>query len=149
MLGNGFPDSSVVKESACNAGDLCLIPRFGRSPGEGKDYPLQDSGLENSMDSSAWGCKDLNTNWMTFTFTFEERLSWGKNQVMYGQCAVVVRSFWKVHSWLVLCNRETSPEATHTDTELQNHTTWTHTRAPNPDSHKPTTSKWCSCFQVP
>ena len=62
MLGNEFPDSSVVKESACNPGDLCLIPRFGRFPGDGKDYPLQDSGLENSMDSSAWGRKDLNTN---------------------------------------------------------------------------------------
>ena len=43
-------DSSVGKESACNAGDLCLIPGLGRSPGEGKGYSLQDSGLENSMD---------------------------------------------------------------------------------------------------
>ena len=34
-----FPDSSVGKESACNAGDLGLIPGLGRSPGEGKDYP--------------------------------------------------------------------------------------------------------------
>ena len=46
----GFPYSSVGKESACNAGDLGLIPGLGRSPGEGKDYPLQYSGLENSMD---------------------------------------------------------------------------------------------------
>ena len=38
------------KESCCNAGDLGLIPGLGRSPGEGKDYPLQYSGLENSMD---------------------------------------------------------------------------------------------------
>ena len=45
-----FPDSSVGKESACNAGDLGLIPGLGRSPGEGKGYPLQYSGLENSMD---------------------------------------------------------------------------------------------------
>ena len=37
------------KESCCNAGDLGLIPGLGRSPGEGKDYPLQYSGLENSM----------------------------------------------------------------------------------------------------
>ena len=37
-------------ESTRNAGDLGLIPRLGRSPGEGKDYPLQNSGLENSMD---------------------------------------------------------------------------------------------------
>ena len=46
----GFPSGSVGKESACNAGDLGPIPGLGRSPGEGKGYPLQDSGLENSMD---------------------------------------------------------------------------------------------------
>ena len=46
----GFPDSSVGKESACNAGDPGLIPGLGRCPGEGKGYPLQYSGLENSMD---------------------------------------------------------------------------------------------------
>ena len=39
----GFPDSSVGKESACNAGDPGLIPGSGRSPGEGKGYPLQYS----------------------------------------------------------------------------------------------------------
>ena len=38
------------KESACNVGDLGLIPRLGRSPGEGKGYPFQYSGLENPMD---------------------------------------------------------------------------------------------------
>ena len=42
----GFPDSSVGKESPCNAGDLCSIPGLGKSPGEGKGYPLQYSGLE-------------------------------------------------------------------------------------------------------
>ena len=46
----GFPDSSAGKESACNAGDLGLVPGLGKSPGEGKGYPLQYSGLENSMD---------------------------------------------------------------------------------------------------
>ena len=47
----GFPDSSVGKESACNSGDLGLIPGLGRSPGERKGYPLQwvFFGLENSM----------------------------------------------------------------------------------------------------
>ena len=45
----GFPHSSAGKESACNAGDRGLIPGLGRSPGEGKGYPLQYSGLENSM----------------------------------------------------------------------------------------------------
>ena len=44
------PCGSVGKESACNVGDLGSIPGLGRSPGEGKGYPLQYSGLENSMD---------------------------------------------------------------------------------------------------
>ena len=44
-----FPCGSAGKESACNAGDLGSIPALGRSPGEGKGYPLQCSGLENSM----------------------------------------------------------------------------------------------------
>ena len=45
-----FPCGSAGKESTCSAGDLGSIPGLGRSPGEGKGYPLQDSGLENSMD---------------------------------------------------------------------------------------------------
>ena len=54
----GFPCGSAGKDSACNAGDLGLIPGLGRSPGDGKGYPLQYSGLENSMDSSPWGHKE-------------------------------------------------------------------------------------------
>ena len=50
VSGGGFPGGSDGKESACNAGDLGLIPASGRSPGEGNDYPLQSSCLENSMD---------------------------------------------------------------------------------------------------
>ena len=45
-----FPDSSVGKETTCNAGDPSSISGSGRSAGEGKGYPLQYSGLENSMD---------------------------------------------------------------------------------------------------
>ena len=45
-----FPGGSADKESSCNAGDLGLIPGLERSPGEGKAYPHQYSGLENSMD---------------------------------------------------------------------------------------------------
>ena len=50
MVKLGFPCGSAGKESACNVGDLGSIPGLGRSPGEGKGYPLQCSGLENSMD---------------------------------------------------------------------------------------------------
>ena len=47
----GFPCGLAGKESACSAGELGLIPLLGRSPGEGKGYPVQYSGLENFMDS--------------------------------------------------------------------------------------------------
>ena len=50
-----FPCGSAGKESACNSGDLGSIPRLGRSPGEGKRYPLQYSGLENSTDCLVHG----------------------------------------------------------------------------------------------
>ena len=50
-----FPDSSVGKESACNAGDLGSIPGLGKSPREEKGNPLQYSGLENSMDCIVHG----------------------------------------------------------------------------------------------
>ena len=50
----GFPGGSDTKESACNAGDMSLIPGLGRSPGEGNGYPLQYSCLENCMDRGAW-----------------------------------------------------------------------------------------------
>ena len=47
----GFPCGSAGKESARSVGDLGLIPGLGRSPGGGKGYPLQYSGLENCIDS--------------------------------------------------------------------------------------------------
>ena len=49
-----FPGGSEGKASACNAGDLGLIPESGRSPGEGNGNPLQNSCLENPMDGGAW-----------------------------------------------------------------------------------------------
>ena len=54
MSSQGFPCSSVGKESACNAGDLGLIPGSGRSPGKGNGNTLQYSCLENLMDRGAW-----------------------------------------------------------------------------------------------
>ena len=53
-LDMGFRYSSVSKESACNAGDLGLIPGLGGSPREGNGNPLQYSCLENPMDKGAW-----------------------------------------------------------------------------------------------
>ena len=63
----GFPDGSASKESACDAGDLSSITGLRRSPGEGKDYPLQYSGLENSMDWIVYG---VTKSWTQLSFTF-------------------------------------------------------------------------------
>ena len=65
----------MVRESACNAGDLGLIPGLGRSPGEGDGYPFQYYCLENSMDRGAWraqfmGLPRVDHDWMTFTTSF-------------------------------------------------------------------------------
>ena len=54
-VSHGFPWGSAGREYACNAGDLGSIPGLGRSPGEGKGYPLQYSGLENPMDCIVGG----------------------------------------------------------------------------------------------
>ena len=66
----GFPGGSADKESTCNAGDLGSVPQFGRSPGEGNGYPLQYSGLENSMDSIVHGVAKNWTQLSNFHFTY-------------------------------------------------------------------------------
>ena len=66
----GFLCGSAGKESTCNAGDLGSIPGLGRSPGEGKGYPLQYSGLENSMDCRVHGVAKSPTQLKDFHFTF-------------------------------------------------------------------------------
>ena len=59
----GLPCGSAGKESACNVGDLGSVPGLGKSPGEGKGYPLHYSDLENFMDCFClWGCAELDTN---------------------------------------------------------------------------------------
>ena len=71
----GFPGGSDGKKSACNAGDLGLIPGLGTSSGEGNGNPLQYARLENSMDRGAWpasvhGVVRVGHNYVTNTFTF-------------------------------------------------------------------------------
>ena len=51
----GVPAGSASKESTYNSGDLGLIPGLGRSPEEGKGYPLEYFSLENSMDCTVHG----------------------------------------------------------------------------------------------
>ena len=65
---SGFPGGSAGKESTCNAGHLGSIPGLGRSPGEGKGYPLQYFGLENSMDCIIHGVTKSRTRLSDFHF---------------------------------------------------------------------------------
>ena len=70
FLCRGLPHSSLGKESTCNAGDPSLTPVLGRSLGEGKGYPLQYSGLENSMDCIVHGVAKSQTLLRDFHFLF-------------------------------------------------------------------------------
>ena len=70
----GFPCGSAGKESSCNEGDLGLIPGLGRSPAEGKGYPLQYSSLENSMNCIAHGVTKSWTQLSDFQFHFFQAL---------------------------------------------------------------------------
>ena len=65
----GFLGDSAGKESACKVRDLGSIPGLGRSPGEGKGFPLQYSGPENSMDCIVHGSQRVGHDSATFTFT--------------------------------------------------------------------------------
>ena len=65
----GFPCGSAGKGSACNVGDLGSIPGLGRSPGEGKGYPLPYSDLENSMDCVVYGFAKSWTRLSDFHFS--------------------------------------------------------------------------------
>jgi len=66
----GFSYGSAGKESACNVGDLGSIPGLRRSPGEGRGYPLQYSGLENPMNCIVHGVTKSRTwlEWLSLHF---------------------------------------------------------------------------------
>ena len=70
ILDKGFLDSSLGQESACHTGDPGSIPGSGRSAGEGIGYPLQYSGLENSMDCIVHGVTKSQTRLRNFHFHF-------------------------------------------------------------------------------
>ena len=80
----GLPWWLSWEESACSVGDLSSIPWLGRSPGEGNGYPVQYSGLENSMD-----CKELDTR-VTCTFTFFSCSLW----VLEGTLEIARSAIW-------------------------------------------------------
>ena len=76
ILQRVFPDSSVGKESACNAANLGSIPGLGRYPGEGNGNSLQYSCLVNSVDKGVWqatvhGITELDTTErLTLSFSY-------------------------------------------------------------------------------
>ena len=70
----GFPCGSASKESTCNVGDPGSIPGSGRSPGDGKGYSHQYSGLENSMGCMVHGVTKSQTQLSAFHFHFEYHL---------------------------------------------------------------------------
>ena len=85
-----FPCGSAGKEATCNAGDLGSILGLGRSPGEGKGYPFQYSGLENSMDYGPWGYKrvghDLTTRLNNNTCKGHKmNTTWAMLKITYGE----------------------------------------------------------------
>ena len=69
-ISRGFPGGSAGKESACNVRGLGTIPELGRSLGEGNGYPLQYSGLENTMDYIVHGVAKSRTQLSNFHFHF-------------------------------------------------------------------------------
>ena len=71
----GFPCGSAGKESVRNVGDLDSIPRFGRSPGERKVFPLQYSGLENSMEYIVHRITESQTRLSDFHFSFHKNIN--------------------------------------------------------------------------
>ena len=74
----GFPGGSAGKESTCKAGGLGSVPGLGRSPGEGKGYPRQYSGLENTMDYMVHGVAKSWTQLCNFPF-----LSFSPRRMLY------------------------------------------------------------------
>ena len=79
----GFLCGSAGKESACNVGNLGLIPGLGRSPEEEKGYPLQYSGLENSMDYTVHGVTKSQTWLSDLYFTHYIYLMFSSKWFMY------------------------------------------------------------------
>ena len=99
----GFPGGTVSIESTCNVGDLGSIPGLGRSPGEGKGYPLQYSGQENSVDCMVHGIAKSRT-WLS---NFHS-LGTDCDNLMKGR----IKKKWEGHStwWVLLSTEAWSPQ---------------------------------------
>ena len=92
----GFPCGSANKESACNVGNLGSILGLGKFPGEGKGYPLQYSGLENSMDYAVHGVTKSRTRLSPFHFQY----SCPDNSIDRGVLWATGHGVTENHTWL-------------------------------------------------
>ena len=99
----GFPHGSVGKESACNARNPSSIPGSGRSLGEEKGYPLQYSGLENSMDCIVHGIAKSRTRLSDFQFHFS--LGWKAPSLPLLEMFTCKRSLLRLFSPIVQSHR--------------------------------------------
>ena len=95
----GFSGGSAGKESACDVGDLGLIPGLGRSPEEGNSYPLQYSGLENSVDSILHGVTKSQT--LTLHSSLRHQGSPGKIFLKWSSSMQTMRY------WFYICRSNT------------------------------------------
>ena len=111
----GFPGGSAGKESACNVGDLGSVPRLGRSSGEGNSYPLQYSGLENSVYYTVHGVAKSQTQLSGFHFMLHWR-QWTnlakflKSFVSFLSCVCVSHVWLFVTPWTSACQTLLSME---------------------------------------
>ena len=132
----GFPCGSADKQSACNVGDLGSIPGLGRSPGEGKGYPLQHSVLETSMDCTVLRVSKSRHDWATFIFTIEAILC--KNRVSFSR---VEPTDWIKVSYRVLCPQQEDQMVQKSRQESRNgpiyHSQWPAEDLSGPVSLKP------------
>ena len=85
--------AKLVKNLPCSVGDLGLILGLGRSSGEGKEYPLQNSGLENSMDCIPYEVTKSQTQLSEFHFHFlsKNAMFWKINYMIFIHLQDVVR----------------------------------------------------------
>ena len=91
----GIPCGSAGKESVCNAGDMSSITGLGRSHEERKGYPLQYSGLANSMDCIVHGVTELDTT---------EQLALSLSYIYICMCVYVCVHAMSLHSCPALCD---------------------------------------------
>ena len=94
-----FHHSSVGKEFACDSGDPGSIPGSGRSPGEGKGYPLQYTGLENSMDYTVHGVAKRLTRLSDFTIQHMQTTFWASLVAQSVEKLPAVQETW-FDSWV-------------------------------------------------